>query len=344
MNLQQSLSRRSFLKGSAATAVLVAGGTLGIPNVQHAMAQNGDYELVSQYDGVRVRNQPSLYSSVIGVVNTGDVVSVTGVTSPADGYDWLPVFVHRLGINGFVAADFFSRPDGSTGWFRGTPVHVTSDGVNLRSGPSTGNAVVGNFNTNTNAIVNDGPRSGSGYNWYNITIQGVTGWMAADFLAEGHTGGGDPGTGQFQIGAYVRPTDALNLRSGPGTGSSVIRVIHPQDVATVIGGPQTSGMYAWYQVEMWDQAATVGWVANPYLELARFEPTGARHRVIDGPLNVRSGGGLGNPVIATIPTGGVFVIRDASFGSADGYTWAWVALESNPSVTGWVALGFSEEI
>jgi uncharacterized protein YgiM (DUF1202 family) len=343
---QDRLSRRSLLKRGAGAVALISGLGAALPVTQRVMAQAGDYELVCQYDGVRVRSTPSLSGAVVGVVNTGGVVSVTGETVIADGYSWMPVFVHGSNINGHVASEFFSHSDGSTGWFRGTPAHVTSDGVNLRSGPGVGHSVIAAYNTGTNGVIQDGPRSADGYSWYNLDIDGRNGWMAADFLAEGHSGGPgpSPSPGQFQIGAYVRPTDSLNLRSGAGTGSGVIRVISGQDIATVIGGPQAADGYSWYQVEMWDQAATVGWVAGDFLELARFEPTGARHQVADGPLNVRSGGGLASPVIATIPTGGVFVIKDASMVSADGYTWAWVELESNPSVTGWVALGFSVEI
>ena len=344
MNAPSRFSRRSFLLRSAAATLAFTGSTVAIPRLATVLAQNGDYELICTSDGVRVRSAAGLNGSIIGHVNAGDVVSVTGQTIFADGYNWVPVFVHGSGINGYVAGEFFTNASGSEGWFRGTPVYVTSDGVNLRSGAGLGYSVIGNFNFGTSAVVNDGPRSADGYSWYNITIDGLTGWMAADFLAQGYVDGPTPGTGQFQIGAYVRPTDALNLRTGAGTGNSVIKVIYPDDIATVVGGPTTSGMHAWYQIELWDQAATTGWVAGVYLETARFEPTGARHEVVDGPLNLREWGSLSAPVITTIPTGDVFVIADASFGSADGYTWALVYLEGDPSVTGSVAMGFSVEI
>lgn len=317
---------------------------MGLSRIGDAGAQAGDYELVCTSDGVRVRNAPTLSGNVIGHVNTGGVVSVTGQTVYADGYSWVPVWVHGTNLNGYVAGEFFRNASGSTGWFRGTPVHVTSDGVNLRSGAGLGHGVIGNFNSGANAIVNDGPRSADGYGWYNITIGGLTGWMAADFLAEGHTNGPIPGVGEFRIGAYVRPDSALNLRSGAGTGNSVIKVIYPQDTATVVGGPKTAGGYTWYQLEMWDQAATTGWAAGEYLEGARFEPTGSRHEVVDGPLNLRDGSGLNARVIRTIPTGTIIVIANASFTSVDGYTWMEVYLEDSPSVRGWVAKGFSVEI
>lgn len=344
MNALHRFSRRSFLYRSAAASLAIAGGAVSLRDGGGVAAQAGDYELVSDYDGVRVRNAPGLHGAVIGVVNTGGVVSVTGQTTYADGYSWVPVFVHGQGVNGYGAGEFFRNASGSTGWFRGTPVYVTSDGVNLRSGAGIGNPVIGNFSYGTNAIVNDGPRSADGYGWYNITIDGLTGWMASDFLAEGYTDGPAPGNGEFRIGSYVRPTSALNLRSGPGTGNGVIKVINSDDIATVIGGPQTSGGYTWYQVELWDQTATVGWAAGEYLEGARFEPTGARHEVVDGPLNLREWGSLTAPVITALPTGSVFVIADASFAEADGYTWMSVYVESNPSLTGWVAMGFSVEI
>lgn len=343
MKAQTRFSRRSFLFRSAAATLAISGGAASLSNLGRAGAQAGDYELVCNADGVRLRAEPGLSSNVIGSVNSGDVVSVTGVTVFAEGYGWVPMYVHRTGQSGYAASEFFDRAGGGDGWFRGTPVHVTSDGVNMRSGPGLGYSVIGNFSNGTNAVIEDGPRSADGYAWYNIHIDDLNGWMAADFLAAGYVNAPSPG-GDFRIGAYVRPDSALNLRTGAGTGNSVIRVIYPDETATVVGGPQSANGYTWYQIEMWDQAATTGWAAGEYLEGARFEPTGARHEVVDGPLNLREWGSLSAPVITTIPTGEVFVIAQATMGSADGYTWAMVYLEDDPTVTGSVALGFSVEI
>src|SRR5690606_41554733 len=115
-----------------------------------------------------------------------------------------------------------------------------------------GNAVVGNCSTGTNGIIQDGPRSADGYSWYNLTIIGINGWMAADFLAEGFVGRPDPGS-EVQIGAYVRPTEAVNLRSGAGTGDSVIRVLGTDDIATVIDVPPSGGGPAGCRVAPWDR-------------------------------------------------------------------------------------------
>lgn len=316
---------------------------MATPLLRTGIAQQGDYELVSDYNGVRVRSRPGLSGAIIGVVNAGGVVSITGQTVMTDGYSWIPVWVHGTNISGYVAGEFFRNTSGSQGWFRGTPVFVNTDGVNLRAGAGLGYRVIGNFSYGTFATVNDGPRQADGYAWYHITIDGLTGWMAANFLTMGYVDGPSPGPGQFAIGSNVRPTTSLNLRTNPGTGSSVVTTMAPTVIATVIGGPQASGGYSWYRLELWDQGKTTGWAAGAYLEGARFEPTGARHKVTDGPLNLRAWGGLGAPVTRSLPTGTIFVIADASMVSADGYTWAHVYLESSSSVRGWVALGFSVE-
>lgn len=241
-----------------------------------------------------------------------------------------------------MAGEFFERVDGVLGWFRGTPVHVTSDNVNLRSRAGTGNSVIGSFNTGTNAIVNDGPRNANGYAWYNIVIDGLTGWMASDFLAEGHVGHPGPGDA-FPIGAYVMTTTDLNLRSGPGTSNSIVRVYGDNETATVLDGPQSGGGHAWYKVEIWSDSKT-GWFAGEFLERARLEPTGARHRINDGPLNLRDAPGLRGRIITAMETGTIVVIEDASFVAADGYTWMNVSIEQNRAFVGWIAQGFSSEM
>ena len=336
------MTRRTVLKATGA-ALLAA--TAGVPLTQLISARSGPAQYTCQFNSVRLRDRYGLSAGVIGVLNTGDVVNITGDTVNADGYTWMPVTVNATGTAGWTAMEFFEPVLGTIVWPVGTVVHVNSDNVNLRSRPSLSGAVIGNFDAGTNASVFDGPQAADGWSWHGINIGGTAGWMATDFLTEGRADGGQPVPGDgFRVGANVRPTTALNLRTGAGTGYNIIGVYTGVDVATIIFGPQPADGYTWYQVEMWDRVGTVGWFAGEYLEGARFEPTGARHRVIDGPLNLRENAGLASPVITTIPEGDVFVIRDASFASMDGHTWMWVNLERDPSVIGWVAQGFSVEV
>lgn len=63
-----------------------------------------------------------------------------------------------------------------------------------------------------------------------------------------------------------------------------------------------------------------GWVASAYLDGARFEPTGSRHEIVDGPLHLHEWDSLSALVITTLPTGTVVVITNGSMTTADSYT------------------------
>ena len=339
MTTQGDLSRRSLLKRAALAGAAIAGASAyAVPFARSVFAQNGDFELRCTSDGVRVRDNPGLATNVRGYVNTGDVVNQIGDAVNADGYAWLPISVQRdRNLTGWAAADFF-EPAGTAGWVAGTRVHVTSDDVNLRSGPGLGNGVLATFDTNTNGAIVGGPQSADGYSWYSIGIGGLQGWMVANYLAEGHVG-----ATTFPAGAWVWTTSDVNLRSGAGVGRSIIAVYGAQEAGTVIAGPQAADGYSWYQIEM-ARDGNVGWMAGEFLAYAPTEPTGQRRRVFDGPLNLRDSPDTSANLVTTLATGEVVVIRDASFVVNDGYTWASVYVERNPALIGWVASDFTEAI
>jgi uncharacterized protein YgiM (DUF1202 family) len=342
MNNRPILTRRSLLRRTAMASIAVMGAAV-LPIAVSTSARSGPGQYICQSDNVRLRSSYGLSASTIGTLNTGDAVDFAGETVDADGYTWMSVIVTATGTRGWIAMEFFEPVLGVIIWPAGTAVHVNSDNVNLRSGPGVGHSIVGTYNTGTRATIAQGPEQATGYYWYQINIGTITGWMAADFLTDGTGSGSDGGDTSWAVGTNVAPTTDLNLRSGPGTGNAVLGVYEPGEAATILAGPQRANGYSWYQVEVWSDA-NVGWFAGQHLELARFEPTGARHRVIDGPLNFRNGPSLDAAVISALSTGTVVVIADASFVQADGYTWMHVTLEDRPQYVGWIAGGFTEEI
>jgi uncharacterized protein YgiM (DUF1202 family) len=337
--MHNPLSRRTFFQRAAVATIATAAIAPMSFIARSAAAQNGDIELVCTSDGVRLRDNPGLASNVLAYVNSGEVVNQIGDTVDADGYTWIPVSLQRdRNMTGWVASDFFER-GGTTGWPAGTDVHVTSDDVNLRTGPGLGYGVIASFDANTNAGIVGGPQNADGYAWYKIGIEGVSGWMVSDFLAEGHVGAA-PG---FPEGAWVWTTSDVNLRSGPGLGNGVIATYGYHEAAYVISGPQSVDGYNWYKVEMANDG-NVGWMAGELLDYAPTEPTGSRLEVVDGPLNLRESPDTTAAIITTLATGEVVVIRDASFVSNDGYTWANVYVERNPDIVGWVARDFTRQL
>ncbi len=152
--------------------------------------------------------------------------------------------------------------------------------------------------------------------------------------------------GGFGIGDWVRPTTRLNLRTGPGTGYSVVRVLPVDAACLVTGAGVRVGSQLWYPVAC--GSLGTGFVSDAYLRAttppaSTLTPTptstprpsmtptrtatllpggfgiGDWVRVITR-LNLRSGPSTGNSVIAVIASN----VRCQVVGSpiiAGGYTW-----------------------
>lgn len=217
----------------------------------------------------------------------------------------------------------------AAGFVSGQTAVVVDGPLNLRSGAGTGYAVIEQLATGDYVEIQSGPFYGDGYSWYYVYVDatGSYGYAAGEFLG-----------GSFAIGdtVYV-DTDVLNVRSGPGTGYSVIDSIGYGTNGLVVDGPVFSGGYTWYKLD-YVGGTSDGWVAGDYLTLAS---TGGGFAVGDivavnsGPLNVRSGPGTGYAVVDSLATGDQGVVLDGPV-NADGYTWYEVNY-SYGGYSGWVA-------
>jgi uncharacterized protein YraI len=239
-------------------------------------------------------------------------------------------------IGGLAAAPLAAAQDdvAAAGLLVAGQTAVVSDGpLNLRTGAGTGYAVIEQLATGAYVEIQSGPISADGYQWNLVLVDatGSTGYVASAFLTPVN------GIG-FSIGdtVYVN-TDALNVRSGPGTGYTVIDTIVYGTNGLVVDGPVFANGYTWYELN-YVGGTTDGWVASDFLALAS---TGGGFAVGDivavdsGPLNVRSGPGTGYAVIDTLTAGNQGVVLDGPV-SADGYTWYQLNYSFGGYV-GWVA-------
>lgn len=301
---------------------------------------------------LNLRSSSSTSSSIVATMPTGTTGEIVGGPTTGSGYTWWQFRTSAYGT-GWAAQDWLAAtsapgpdPDPGTpapgGKFdAGDSVRVT-EALNMRSGPSTGNGVTTVLPAGTTGTVISGPRSGSGYTWWEIRTSRGTGWVAQNWLAaSGSTG--DPGTpapspdGRFDDGDSVRVTASLNIRSGPSTSNSVITILSSGTTGVVVSGPRTGSGYTWWQIRT---GGRTGWVAQDWLAAAGASGPPASDKFDSGEsvqvtesLNMRTAAGTNNAVIATLPPGTTGAVTDGP-ASASGYTW-WEIDTSRG--TGWVA-------
>lgn len=220
----------------------------------------------------------------------------------------------------------------NTGLAIGDTVYVTSDSLNVRSGPGTGYTVIDIMSNGQNGLIIDGPVYADGYTWFQLTYVGGTsdGWVAGEFLGLVSTGGG------LAVGDTVAVvSDALNVRSGPGLGYAIIDVMVYGQNGLIIDGPADADGYTWYKLT-YVGGTSDGWVAGDYLGYVSGGgfSIGDSVYVTAGTLNVRGGAGTGFAVVDYLYYGDVATIVSDPY-PADGYIW--YQLVYGNSFYGWVA-------
>jgi uncharacterized protein YraI len=276
---------------------------------------------------------------------------------------WYGVYSSAFG-GGWVAESYLRGqsappPSGSTKFVLGDTVRVT-EALNLRSGPSTGNAVIAVLSAGTTGKIGGAPRTGNGYTWYQIQTSQGTGWAVQDWLVK--TSGTSnppppttpppttppPSNTRFVLGDTVRVTEALNMRTGPSTGNSVIAVLSAGTTGKVGGAPRSGNGYTWYQIQT---NRGTGWVVQDWLVKASgttppppttpppTTPPPSNTRFVLGDtvrvteaLNMRTGPSTGNAVIAVLSAGTTGKVGGAPR-SGSGYTWYQIQTSQG---TGWV--------
>ena len=145
----------------------------------------------------------------------------------------------------------------------------TTTSVNMRTGAGTNFSVIALLPTNANGSVIAGPSSGTGYQWFRLTVPGYgTGWVASDFLAVTSAPAATATrtattTSGFPTGSSVQVTEDLNMRNGPSTGNSVIAVLAAGTTCSVLDGPTSANGYLWYQLNC--GSGQVGWAVSDWL-------------------------------------------------------------------------------
>jgi uncharacterized protein YgiM (DUF1202 family) len=274
---------------ACAAALTLGFGTVAqtSANTDHTAAVGGQIStdlsmgqaVVVATDRLNLRVEPGLNGEVVVVLEEGQQATIVDGPFEVDGYAWYQLDAD--GTVGWSASSFLAAADTATGDGTtesdtdvsgdlaiggetsgisiGSVAIVNDDNVNLRAEPSLDAEVLLKLNSGTTATVLDGPVDADGYVWYQLDVDGTTGWTADDFLDVADVGADT----SFAIGATVAVNDdRVNLRAGTGLDADILDKLSTGTTATVLDGPVETDGYTWYQL---DVNGVTGWVASDYL-------------------------------------------------------------------------------
>lgn len=124
---------------------------------------------------------------------------------------------------------------------------VTASALNLRGGASTSSEVLTVLPRGTAVIV-----TGKSDGWYQVAVKGYSGYVSADYLTLSTSADGSFGSG-------IVTGSVVNIRSGPGTDSSVLGTRSKGDTLAVTGVSSN-----WYKVDL---NGSTGYIRSDYLSL-----------------------------------------------------------------------------
>jgi uncharacterized protein YgiM (DUF1202 family) len=230
---------------------------------------------------LNLRASASTGAAVLLVMPDGATVTLTGQSS--NGFR----SVSYQGSSGWAYAIYLSTDDVPSG----DTATVIDGALNLRASASTSAAVVTVMPDG--AVVTLLDQSSNGFT--QVRYNGSTGWAYSIYLSTG----GDSGHGTF---ATVFDGE-LNLRSGAGTGYSVLLVL-PDGARVELTGSTSNGFsQITYQ-------GTTGWASSQWLTTGGS--SGSTATVIDGALNLRASASTGAAVLFVMPDGATVTLLGES--------------------------------
>jgi surface antigen/uncharacterized protein YraI len=169
-----------------------------------------------------------------------------------------PVVASSLGI-GMIQTQVVSSTTGYVNY---------GSGINFRTGPSTTSSIISGLANGTSLTILKSVSGGSytangkSYStWYEVKVGNKTGYVAAAFISQGSSSGGQPG--------YVNYGPGINFRTGPSTTSSIISGLANGTSLTILksvsGGSYTANgksYSTWYEVKVGNKT---GYVAAAFI-------------------------------------------------------------------------------
>jgi len=173
-------------------------------------------------------------------------------------------------------------------------IYETTGSVNFREGPSTGSGVISTLNAGTKVEVLEYNAGG----WSKISYNGAVGYIKSDYIKPSAGSGG----------ALYKTKAGVNFRTGPSTGSDVIRLLSTGTTVEMLENDQSG----WSKVSV---NGTVGYIrsdllSGPVTNAQQSGSTAASGQSVAGAIyrtttgvNLRSGPSTNDDVIKILVSG-----------------------------------------
>lgn len=160
-------------------------------------------------ESATVRSGAGTDNAAIGSVAAGTALTVAGQTAGSDGQTWYQVTVN--GATGYIRADLVNLSESGGQAASGEQSHtetaatvtdsshssgtISSDSVNIRKGPASTDAAVGNVKRGAVVEITGEAIGADGQTWYQVSVNGKSGFIRSDLIAEGESGGSSGASG-----------------------------------------------------------------------------------------------------------------------------------------------------
>ncbi|CEQ02556.1 mannosyl-glycoprotein endo-beta-N-acetylglucosamidase [[Clostridium] sordellii] len=258
---------------------------------------------VVNVDNLNMRNGASTSYRVIMKLNKGTVIEII-----SDSNGWTKI--KHDGRIGFVASQYLSSIENNNQPTKpeqqpNVPVQpqvsvgktkvVMATSLNIRSGPSTGNSVIGSLKNNEKVEV-----ISESNGWSKIKYNGKEGYVSSTYLKDSNEGGTSKPDEKPSVETKIKVVVAtsLNVRSGPSTGHGIIGSLKNNEKVEVIS--ESNG---WSKIKY---NGKEGYVSSTYLKDSNEGGTSkpdveTKIKVVAATsLNVRSGPSTGHGIIGSL--------------------------------------------
>jgi mannosyl-glycoprotein endo-beta-N-acetylglucosaminidase len=193
------------------------------------------------------------------------------------------------------------------------PYTVTAN-ANFRTGPGTSHSIISVIPTGATFTLNAQEQN----NYYSVNYKGTNGWVYAPLIVPVGSTTPDP-----VIVGEARASTAVNLRSGPSTSNSVLRVVSSGTWVQVSNTVQNGFRYVVHQ-------GLAGWMADQYLVWSN--DNGGETFTTTANLNLRAEPSTSARVLLVMPSGSTV---KALSGTSPG----WRQVSYN-GTTGWASTNY----